>query len=157
MCHMHEGQGQIISETSWEAEHRRLRFMEMYLGNAFLCCLQRINFKTMEKYSNVEVFFKSHFTKKGIEDSTKDNFIISWKWKKVKVFVTQWCPTLCNPADCSPSMEFSRQEYWSGLLFPPPEDLPNQGSNLGLLYCSQILYQLSHQGWENILKDTTKQ
>jgi len=25
------------------------------------------------------------------------------------------------------SMEFSRQEYWSGLPYPPPEDLPNQG------------------------------
>ena len=24
-------------------------------------------------------------------------------------------------------MEFPRQEYWSGLLCPPPEDLPNQG------------------------------
>ena len=24
-------------------------------------------------------------------------------------------------------MEFSRQEYWSGLPFPPPEDLPNPG------------------------------
>ena len=23
------------------------------------------------------------------------------------------------------SMEFSRQEYWSGLPFPSPEDLPN--------------------------------
>ena len=23
------------------------------------------------------------------------------------------------------SMEFSRQEYWSGLSFPSPEDLPN--------------------------------
>ena len=33
--------------------------------------------------------------------------------------------------DCSPSaplsMEFSRQEYWSGLPFPPPEDLPDPG------------------------------
>ena len=26
-----------------------------------------------------------------------------------------------------PSMEFSRQEYWSGLPFPPPGDLPNPG------------------------------
>ena len=26
-----------------------------------------------------------------------------------------------------PSMEFSRQENWSGLPFPPPEDLPNPG------------------------------
>ena len=25
------------------------------------------------------------------------------------------------------SVEFSRQEYWSGLPFPPPEDLPNPG------------------------------
>ena len=25
------------------------------------------------------------------------------------------------------SMEFSRQEYWSGLPFPTPEDLPNSG------------------------------
>ena len=24
-------------------------------------------------------------------------------------------------------MEFSRQEYWSGLPFPPPGDLPNPG------------------------------
>ena len=27
----------------------------------------------------------------------------------------------------SPSMEFSRQEYWSGLPFPSPEDLPDPG------------------------------
>ena len=26
------------------------------------------------------------------------------------------------------SMEFSRQEYWSGLPFPTPGDLPNPGS-----------------------------
>ena len=31
------------------------------------------------------------------------------------------------------SMGFSRQEYWSGLPFPFPGDLPNQGSNLHLL------------------------
>ena len=24
-------------------------------------------------------------------------------------------------------MGFSQQEYWSGLLFPPPGDLPNPG------------------------------
>ena len=26
-----------------------------------------------------------------------------------------------------PSMEFSRQEYWDGLSFPSPRDLPNPG------------------------------
>ena len=41
--------------------------------------------------------------------------------------VTQLCPTLCDPMDYTQSMEFSRPEYWSGLLFPSPEDLPNPG------------------------------
>ena len=44
--------------------------------------------------------------------------------------VAQSCSTLCDPMmDCqgSLSMEFSRQEYWSGLPFPPPGDLPSPG------------------------------
>ena len=34
--------------------------------------------------------------------------------------------------DCSPplSMGFSRQEYWSGLPFPSPRDLPEPGLEL---------------------------
>jgi len=42
-------------------------------------------------------------------------------------------------------MEFSRQEYWSGLPFTPPGDLPNPGIEPGLLHCRQTLYCLSHQ------------
>ena len=30
---------------------------------------------------------------------------------------------------------FSGQEYWSGLLFPPPGDLPNPGFELASLTC----------------------
>ena len=30
-----------------------------------------------------------------------------------------------------PSMGFSRQEYWGGLPFPPPGDLPNPGIEAG--------------------------
>ena len=47
--------------------------------------------------------------------------------------VAQLCPTLCDPMDCSlpgSSMGFSRQEYWSGLPFPSPGDLPNPGIKL---------------------------
>ena len=40
---------------------------------------------------------------------------------------------------------FSRQKYWSGQPCPPPGDLPDPGSNPGLLHCRQILYHLSHQ------------
>ena len=46
----------------------------------------------------------------------------------------QLCPTLCNlwtVAHQAPlSMRFSRQEYWSGLPFPPPGDLPDPGTEL---------------------------
>ena len=45
--------------------------------------------------------------------------------------VTQSCPTLVTPwtvaYQAPPFMEFSRQEYWSGLPFPSLEDLPNPG------------------------------
>ena len=41
----------------------------------------------------------------------------------------QLCPTFVTPwtvARQAPlSMGFPRQEYWSGLLFPPPGDLPD--------------------------------
>ena len=39
----------------------------------------------------------------------------------VQLFVTLW--TVAHQA--SLSMEFSRQEYWSGLPFPSPGDLPD--------------------------------
>ena len=47
------------------------------------------------------------------------------------MLVEQSCPTLCNPwtvARQAPlSMGFPRQEYWSGLSFPSPGDLPDPG------------------------------
>ena len=48
------------------------------------------------------------------------------------VLVTQSCLTLCDPMDyiahqAPLSMEFSRQEYWSGLPFRSPGDLLNPG------------------------------
>ena len=47
----------------------------------------------------------------------------------LKLRCAQSCRNLCNPMDCSPplSMEFSRQEYWSGLPFPSPGDFPSPG------------------------------
>ena len=47
----------------------------------------------------------------------------------LKVIVTQSCLTLCDPwtvaSQAPTSMEFCRQEYWSGLPVPSPGDLPN--------------------------------
>ena len=45
------------------------------------------------------------------------------------VLVAQLYPTLRPEAPLS--MEFSRQEYWSGWPFPPPGDLPNPGIEAG--------------------------
>ena len=62
------------------------------------------------------------------------NFLINLMLKKVKVSHTvmsnsaiPWtaaCPALL-------SMEFSRQEHWSGLPFPSPGDLPELGIKPG--------------------------
>ena len=42
----------------------------------------------------------------------------------------QSSPTLCDPMDSSPqaslSIGFSKQEYWSGLPFPSPEEKDEQ-------------------------------
>ena len=46
---------------------------------------------------------------------------------RVRLFVTPWTVAYHTP----PSMGFSRQEYWSGLPFPSPEDLPDPGIEPG--------------------------
>ena len=46
---------------------------------------------------------------------------------RVQLFVTLWTSVFQPPL----SMEFPRQEYWSGLLFPSPGDLPNPGIEPG--------------------------
>ena len=47
------------------------------------------------------------------------------------------CPTLCHLMDCSCKapllMWLFRQEYWSGLPFPTPGDLPDPGIKLASL------------------------
>ena len=44
-------------------------------------------------------------------------------FSRVQLFVTPWTVAHQGPL----FMGFSRQEYWSGLSFPPPGDLPNPG------------------------------
>ena len=55
----------------------------------------------------------------------------------------QLCPTLCAPwtaaYQASPSMGFSRQEHWSGLLFPSP--------TLLLQLSNHTLWSISMSNW----------
>ena len=43
-------------------------------------------------------------------------------------------------------MGFSRQEYWSGLPFPPPGDVPDPGIEPGSPALQETFYCLRHQG-----------
>ena len=65
---------------------------------------------------------------------------------RVRLFATPW--TVAYQA--SLSMGFSRQEQWSGLLFPPPGDLPDPGIEPTTLtspaLASGILYHQRHLG-----------
>ena len=61
-------------------------------------------------------------------DTSKQHYVIlPLTFQKVKVKVTQSCPTLCNPVDYTVHGIFSRPEYWSGLPFPSSGDFPNTG------------------------------
>ena len=71
----------------------------------------------------------------------------------VQLFALSW--TIVGQAPLS--MEFSRQEYWSGLPFPSLGIFLTQGSNPSLLHCRQILYHLSHKGaYENSQRNETQ-
>ena len=74
----------------------------------------------------------------------------------VQLFAIPWTVACQAPL----SMEFSRQEQWSGLPCPSPGDLPNPGIDLGssALQANSLLSEprsspLSHQG--NHLPKTT--
>ena len=57
------------------------------------------------------------------------HFYIKWVklLSRVQLFVTPWTVAYQTPQP----MEFLRQEYWSGLPFPSPRDLPNPGNEPG--------------------------
>ena len=81
--------------------------------------------------------FQNKGTKKVIILRTKGMNLKCWHFKylyrlvkslsHVRFFATLW--TVAYQA--SPSMGFSRQEYWSGLPFPSPGDLPHPGIKPG--------------------------
>ena len=59
----------------------------------------------------------------------------------VQLFATPW--TVAHQAPLS--MEFSRQEYWNGLQFPPPRDLPNPGIKPKSQICISRVFCIGRQ------------
>ena len=70
--------------------------------------------------------------------------------------VTKSCPTLVTLVAHQPpqSMGFSRQEYWIGLPFPSPGDLPDLGSEPGspALQADSLLTELPGKPFSTYMK-----
>ena len=72
----------------------------------------------------------------------------------LKVKVAKSCQTLCDPMD--PSLWNSPgQNTGMGSLSLLQGIFPTQESNLGVLHCRQILYQLSYQGSPQQIEERT--
>ena len=72
-------------------------------------------------------YFHFHYRTEATEAQThKVTFPVTWLIVLVlsrgRLFGTPWTVALQVPLP----MQFSRQEYWRGLSFPTPKDLPNQ-------------------------------
>ena len=70
------------------------------------------------------------FSEENVEDS--DHLLhclvfVVQSLSRVRLFATRWTVAF----QVSPSMGFSRQEYWSGLPFSSPGDLPDPGIEPG--------------------------
>ena len=59
----------------------------------------------------------------GFASQGSDQIRSDQSLSRVRLFKTQQTAAYQPPL----SMRFSRQEYWSGLSFPSPGDLPNPG------------------------------
>ena len=75
----------------------------------------------------------------------------------VLCLVTQSCPTLCEPIDCSPPDssvhgDSSGKNTGVGCHALLQGIFSTQGSNPGLPHCRRILYHLTHQGSPRILQ-----
>ena len=67
---------------------------------------------------------------------------LTCRFSRVRLFTTLW--TVARQAPLS--MGFSKQEYWNGLSFLPPGDLPNPGTepeSLGALALAHGLFTTS--------------
>ena len=91
------------------------------------------------------------YTAFSCSGSTQNWQLYRFKWSEswLVMSTSLWPQRSQRSCQAPLSMKFSREKYWNVLPFPSLGTFLNQGLNLGLLHCRQILYHLSHQGtWE---------
>ena len=111
----------------WLLDSANWYFLCLFPHDDFWCCLSLL-ITVPHDYS----FFPSLFWPYCVCNKTSqltfwDKLVYEWvsEWSRsvVSDSATPWTVAHQDP----PSMGFSRQEYWSGLPFPSPGDLPNPG------------------------------
>ena len=112
---------------------KRLTFLKG-LTKRLTSKLYRSHPKYMGKVTNISSIYTSHteYTvkeKKEVKGKTGCHQEYVCMLSRVVLFATPWTIACQAPLP----MEFSRSEYWSGLLFPTPGDILTQGSNPYLL------------------------
>ena len=123
-------------------EKRRSKLLRYHLAPVRRAVFK--NLETVNAGEGVEKRDPSHSIARNVNWITiMENSKEKWKWKllsHIQLFET--LPLPLTPQ----SSEFSRPEYWSGILSLLQGIFPTQESNPRLPHCRQILYQLSHQG-----------
>ena len=119
-----------IARELWATQEAHIFFCmhQIYVSNTFKqfthIALKRTR-KTVQHASNI-------YAPKDIQNKyIPCAVLLSTKW--LHLSLTLW--TLWTPL----SMEFSRQEYWSGLPLPPPGNLPNPEIKPGSPHCRHTL------------------
>ena len=139
--------------TSWQIDGEKVETVADYFGGLQNHCrwwLQPWNWKTLvpleKRYNKPRQYIKKqihHFTDKGLYGQScgyssnshvwtyESNHKEGWNWKWGHSVVSNSAAAWTVAHEAPPSIEFSRQEYWSGLPFPSPRDLPDPGIEPG--------------------------
>ena len=113
------------SSLSW-ATQRRMVTLELVKrgkgrGNVYVHCPSIVFLQSRGMKSTGEMQSRGRliWAKTRVKASSQDGLVLSHVW----LFASAWTAAHQAPL----SVEFSRQEYWSGLPCPSPGDLPDPG------------------------------
>ena len=139
---------------------KKLRLKEINWYKVILLLRDRFKSSLNSVYAEeVRRYFLSIYVPGHILGSCVQNEFLLYLCVCVCVF-SHWAISnslwpLC-PCQTPLSMGFSKQEYWSGLPFPSPEDLPRSGIKPISPTLAGRFLPLSHQGSPSIMTSSVK-
>ena len=130
----------VLEQPDPESTNKNMRTLNIELGNSSIFFLNKFYWRLVDLQCCVS--FRS--TAKWVSHTHTCVCVcvcVCESLGRVWISVTPWTVACQDPL----SMEFSRQEEWSGFPFPSPGNLPHPGIKpwAGLLHGRRILYHLS--------------